>query len=358
MQRALLAPWTVDTCRSGEPFSTVREASIEPERLLVQVLAAGLGPLWWQVFESRAAWPDEADQALHRKLVATKLAAEASYRRQADALNVVRERLDAEGLAHVVIKGAHLRERVYPEPALRISGDIDLLVAKDDRDRAVVALVGLGFTLVSDSSTVSHEVMLVGHDVTIDLHWDLLRPGRLRVDLVPWFLEMRRDIGTHWGPSDEATLWLLLVHPVFTKYAPATAAGLLRVLDVAFWLREVAVDWEGVVDQLDRTGTKTAAWAMLGWVERLTGVTAPRGVLERLRPRGLRRRYLQAWIDRDFNNRLANRQWLVRAGYTLPVHDTVADAGRFLRGLMRSKASATEAVSRLQHVARMDSGLD
>jgi hypothetical protein len=32
-------------------------------------------------------------------------------------------------------------------------------------------------------------------------------------------LEARQDFGSHWGMSDEGSLFMMLVHPVFTKYS-------------------------------------------------------------------------------------------------------------------------------------------
>lgn len=96
-------------------------------------------PYWW-LFEGSVRANRE------RNLV---LAAE--YGKVVDALN------DA-GVRYAVRKGAALGERLYPDPALRITRDLDVLIAPDDRVRAAEALARLGYapgTPSSDGSTVA-----------------------------------------------------------------------------------------------------------------------------------------------------------------------------------------------------------
>ncbi len=45
----------------------------------------------------------------------------------------------------IVLKGAMLAETVYPNIALRSMGDIDLLIHKDDLDRAAKRILELGY---------------------------------------------------------------------------------------------------------------------------------------------------------------------------------------------------------------------
>ncbi len=53
--------------------------------------------------------------------------------------------LDSAFIPAVALKGPALGERVYPDPRMRYSADLDLLVASDDLERAAAALKGIGY---------------------------------------------------------------------------------------------------------------------------------------------------------------------------------------------------------------------
>ena len=58
-----------------------------------------------------------------------------------DALVEEGRRLAAEGIAYIVLKGPALALSLYGREALRAYGDLDVLVRRSDRDRAIAALV-------------------------------------------------------------------------------------------------------------------------------------------------------------------------------------------------------------------------
>ena len=308
--------------------------------VLRHALEIGLGAVAWSRIQSDSAALEGIDRELTRALALSDLEAQAAYLQQRDATSRIRDLFDERGIDHVLIKGGHVRERVYEDPAVRRASDLDILVAREDRQRAASSLIDSGFSVHADPSTVSHEVLLVKDKVMVDLHWDLLRPGRSRCEVAGWFLDSRRDCGSHWSPPDEATLWLLLVHPVIAKYAPAHNAGLFRVLDIAHWMQRVEIDWERVVGMLERSGLKTCAWQMLRWTESITSIRAPGAIMRQLQPKALRRSYLKLWTSARLNDRLADYPRVIRLGYTLPVMDSAKDAVRFLVALSESKRLA------------------
>ncbi|HEX9126628.1 MAG TPA: nucleotidyltransferase family protein, partial [Methylomirabilota bacterium] len=63
------------------------------------------------------------------------------------ALDAALDALEAGGIRAVVLKGPALVERFYPDPSLRFSSDLDILVADADTDRAVAALKPLGYSV-------------------------------------------------------------------------------------------------------------------------------------------------------------------------------------------------------------------
>ncbi|MBU1660855.1 MAG: nucleotidyltransferase family protein, partial [Chloroflexi bacterium] len=83
----------------------------------------------------------------------------------------------------ILLKGAALAQTIYPDPALRPMGDLDLLVEKDDLERAVASAQNLGYweDIVELRPGLSWEMGL-GHHIhlqneqhaNLELHWRLI----------------------------------------------------------------------------------------------------------------------------------------------------------------------------------------
>lgn len=92
------------------------------------------------------------------------------------------------GIEPLILKGAALARLIYPEPALRPMGDVDLLVAPEDVDRAWQALLALGFEPSQrppGRAPEKHRVATrkeAGITVSVELHFSLLAPERGRLD--------------------------------------------------------------------------------------------------------------------------------------------------------------------------------
>ena len=309
------------------------------EALANWMLQQGLAAFWDDAIE-RGCVGRSLARALTTALRRARMETASHYLAQRHAMQAAKKGFDAAGIAHLVFKGAHIRELVYDEPALRPATDLDVLVSYAERRQAIALLQEAGFTLCADKGNASHEVTLAKDGLYVDLHWDLLRPGRTRAPLAEPFLATRRDFGSHWGPDEHANLFLMLVHPVITKYLTTPHASLVRVLDLFWWLERMPVDWDALLDWLERAGLRTAAWLSLEWAGRFGELSVPEDFRRRIAPGRLRQRYLRYWIDHDLPTRLLRRQWLVRLGFTLPVHDRVSDAWRVVHQARKARRAA------------------
>ena len=106
----------------------------------------------------------------------------------------------------------------------------------------------------------------------IDLHWSLLRPGRMRHNLTGEILSSRVRRGNLWGPDDAHLTVAMLVHPAITDHV---TGRLISAVDLDRWLRSQPIPWDEVVAILDRVGLRTAAWAMLRWTHAILGTPVP-----------------------------------------------------------------------------------
>ncbi len=313
------------------------------------VLSQDLGPLWHYTLQNAGLLKGLPPDVIEH-LSGSRRSAVASYLAQRSALEKLGKIFDDQDIAYVVMKGAHVRECVYPEASLRASSDIDLLVMPEDRQKAAQLLVGLGYKLHADPANISHEATFSNPPVDIDLHWDIMRPGRTRIGMAAGLLDRRQRINGIWGLSDNDTLFLMLTHPAFTKYVCSPNMGLARVADFLLWVKLRPIEWSAVLRLLDQSGLKTAAWTMLAWYSML----APEQSLALLsewrssvRPGKLRSAYLQYWLTHDLPSRLINQPLPIQVAFTLAMHDKMADALHALSGLRMARKTAMRDVASL-----------
>jgi len=296
----------------------------------------GLGPLWHE-----RSGRDEFRES--------RLLAEALYAAQEHALGEIDAALNAAGIEYAVIKGAASRLLLHENPAIRACHDIDLLVRPDERVRTASVLVEAGFTAVSDALNISHELLLSRGIVDIDLHWGMLREGRLRRDCVADMLSRRRREHNTWMLDAEDAFFMLLVHPAFAKHLAAWNMGLHRVADTVTWLRTQPFDWQIVRNRLQQNGVQTAAWTTLRWIKLLTcrsgAPPRPLVTLTKMQtdtqPGPLRRKWLNHWLRSNISERTTNAHWARLLGFSLFLHDTPGDALRAFIGRYRARHRST-----------------
>ena len=308
----------------------------------------GLAPLWDERIAQHTGEELPLSSELRHSLHRARMHATGEYLIQRHSLSRITEIMDRVGITHVVIKGAHTRELYYNTPALRPACDIDVLVRAGDKIEVIKAFQEQGFEFVGVPENISHEVCLVKGKTTIDLHWDILRPGRTRIPMTDTLLETRQDFGSHWGMSHEATVFMMLVHPVFTKYTTTPHATLVRLLDLVYLLDKEEVNWQLLVSWLEQAGLKTCGWITLTWLAMLTAVTPAADVMQTLQPGALRSRYLTHWLKNNLATRWLEKPLLVQAGFTLAAHDNGLDVGRALVQQRKARSDGEKKLKQLR----------
>lgn len=321
----------------NEPFKEVISQSVaDKEKLLEFILQNGLGPLWQKrLKKSNAVAIFSVEQI--KRLESISFTVVAKYLMQKYVLGVVASIFEKESITYAIFKGAHLREIIYQEPAVRAAADIDILIHPLKLEKAVRTLVDAGFRLEVKQQNVSHEITLYLKNVAIDLHWHILRPGRLRMSLTDEFLAKRHDYTSHIGFDAETTLFIMLVHPVFTKYSTTSLASLVRFIDLLEWIKQRPIDWGSLLVLLQNYGVCTAAWVTATYLQEVTGETLPESFVQKIKPSLPKQWYLKNWIQTDRASKFFSKPFLIQLGFTLPAHDTIFDAIRFLRILSCEK---------------------
>jgi hypothetical protein len=221
-----------------------------------------------------------------------RLAAGARLRdaRVRSVLEEVLSLLARAGVVPIALKGPVLADRVYPDPALRYSGDLDLLVPASELERSVEALQAAGFgraPALVDAYQRRHLHHLHLHrppDPDVELHFKAQSAFGVALpaaELLARTLPHRTPQGTALlvlSPEDE--LLTLAVH----------AAG--HLLERASWLldlllfldRHPALDWSVVAARAAEYRCRRALAYALVPVRELGG-PVPEGPLLALGPR-------------------------------------------------------------------------
>ncbi len=295
---------------------------------------------FWYAFIAGQDAADEIAPGFVDALKQARLAGAALYLGQKFVLRELDGLFASQGIVYATIKGAHVRELVYVDPALRSAQDIDILIGPDQREAAARALVGAGFRLHVDADNISHEATFTRGAIAIDLHWDILRPGRTRIEMAPSLLSRRQRVNDFWGLGDLDAVFVMLVHPGFSKYVCSPSMGLISVVDFVLWLRKRHVDWDTVADRLNETGMKAAAWTVLKWFAMLVkpeDLPVPASFIAQIRPGPARSGYLAYWLEHDLPTRWFDKPLLIQLGFTLFLHDRPSDAGHAISGWMRAR---------------------
>ena len=321
-QNALLA--TYPDVADNELARTLDEGG---PRFVSFVISHGLGPMW----HARTG---------RTEFHASRLSAEALFLAQEHALKDIDTALSSAGIQYALIKGAASRLLLYENPAVRACHDLDVLVCPDDKARATTVLTKAGFEAQPEADSISREVVLSRGEVNTDLHWALLREGRLRNDTTEEMLTRRQRVGDTWTLSAEDALFVLLVHPAFAKHLGGWEMGLHRVADIDVWMRTQPYEWQVVRRQLEQNGVVAAAWATLRWLELLSDQNVQPGLaamLTDLRPGRLRRTWLDYWLRNNLSARTSRWHWARLLGLSMFFHDAPADAVRALTGGYRAR---------------------
>jgi hypothetical protein len=327
-----VVPVTNDgACAAGAENAGVR-AAVGDDFLIRQ----GLGPLW------NAATLDDGDNP-GDPLKALRIDATVIYLLHRSVLADLDKTFENAGITYAVFKGAHVREWVYADAALRNPADIDVLIRPIDRERAVRALIAAGYSPNPDAATVSHELALTRHGVEIDVHWHVTRPRRLRIEVSDEIVGRRQRVAGFWAVSNADAVFLMLIHPAFTKYVSSPSMRLIRVVDFLYVVRDHPVEWPLVADLLDRCGVRAAAWTVLTWFQMLHPLArgVPAAFVARIAPGRLRAWYLRAWLRHDLPTRLHSLPMAIQVGFTLLFHDRPSDAWRAIRGILTARGGGT-----------------
>jgi hypothetical protein len=289
-------------------------------------------------------------------------------------LNAALGCLAAAGVTPILFKGAALAHTVYPDPACRPMGDLDLWVTAESMPAARAALVELGYIERDKESRppalqaqISGEVQMIGSGAgqgLVELHWGAFAGEWLRrtaaIDHRDIFCRARpAEIAgcLAWVMAPEDALIQLALHlAVNHQMAYPGARGLL---DVALLARHEQVDWSSLAGRADAWRVATAVWLVLALTERLFGLPGSAPAVASLAPSGAKQATIRHFVTEE--TVLAGKDITGgprRFAYQLALVDQPLDAARLVgrtlwpeRSWLQARYGTTGPRIRARHLA-------
>jgi hypothetical protein len=235
--------------------------------------------------------------------------------------------LDAWGGPWTTIKGFSLARRVYDQPSMRLTGDIDILVAPQHLYEVLDVLYSIGGR--KDPPTLrSHEECVYVHGIFIDVHLSPVRTGRLRFNPTDEWLSRLQRAGNYPCLSEHDELVLSFFHPAITDYLTART---VRLLDIVLQVKRnrVSIDWQRLAEDLCRLGLANAAYATAIYVNYLFPskheAIVPGPFVDSLKVDPFRRRYWRYWLERYPDRLFAANPLMAQALFNLWLNDSPLD---------------------------------
>ncbi|MEZ4863079.1 MAG: nucleotidyltransferase family protein [Caldilineaceae bacterium] len=273
-----------------------QSTSAEWDALLALARRQGVAPLLFARLKHRgwlAALPPACQAALEAAYYENCVRNLRLYQQ----LNAIITRLQQQGVAVLVLKGAALATTVYADPALRMMHDLDLLVDQAQLPRVCALLQELGYAFADETSLESdllhrhHLPSLVKADgaVAVEIHWRITPPERYQpLATGPlWARAMTTNLaGTACqtlAPTDQ-----LLYVCLHAAYHHSFQQGVRFLCDLDAIVRRwgPALDWDSIQTQARQQGWRPGLYLTLYLAHTLLAAPIPQQVLHALQPSG------------------------------------------------------------------------
>jgi len=270
-----------------EKSDKLKLSNAEWETLLPFATQQGVAPLLYQRLTHTQIPPtkilDALCEAYHHNAFKN-----AQYYQQ---LSEILKQLQANSIDVILLKGAYLAKTVYQPGAVRVIGDIDLLVKKADLEQTEKILLEMGYgpterpSLKTQCATSHHlDAFIKKGAFPIEIHWTLfspLLPFEIRVDIL-WEQARSFTIGDVkiLSLSPEDLLFHLCVHAAYSN----RFVGMRFLCDIHSTIRYYDIDWDLLFSRARQWKAEKAVYLALYTAWDWGGAIVPEKVLERFKP--------------------------------------------------------------------------
>lgn len=201
-------------------------------------------------------------------------------------LSKVLSSLEEKGVRTIVLKGAALLERIYPDIGVRPVMDIDLLFCEENEEVKKV-LEGIGYRLISTCPRIYDNGRTI-----IDIHTDI--DSFTRLGPIPYTPKLSTttlwEDGSPWGVSfntvrilsPEDTILTLSIH--FVKHSFLRLLWLIDIIEVI--KGNPKIDWKKMGQRTKEAGFEKLLFYVLYYIKEIFGII-PEDILSEIRPERL-----------------------------------------------------------------------
>src|SRR5688572_5411106 len=227
-----------------------REAAVPLDAgLAAAAVDHGIAPILHRALVQRGQWPEIAQPVRDVLAHAAREALIVEPIRHAHLERTIAA-LTRSGVAPLLFKGAALAHTHYPEPWLRVRGDTDLLVRKEEAAAADVVMTRLGLVRLPrpNGSRVTQQARYMTHwqsmAIAYDVHWRIADP-HVFADALPYeVLEAASVEGPVAGARRIGDVHALLVACVHRAAHHFDADHLLMLYDILLLAQRLSdVGW-------------------------------------------------------------------------------------------------------------------
>ncbi|OAD22691.1 hypothetical protein THIOM_001494, partial [Candidatus Thiomargarita nelsonii] len=220
-------------------------------------------------------------------------------------LSKILSTLQQAGIPVIVLKGAHLAEKVYSNIALRSMNDLDILIRKTDLFAAEKKLLEMGYsssreTDIEEVCAEFHQLpALIKPNAAVEIHWTIEYPtSPFKIDVDG--LWKRAQATTIAGVetlvlSPEDLLLHLCLH---TAFHHIFQFGLRPFYDIWETIRHYNIDWEQVQLRSHEWDANNSIYLALYLAKTSFDANVPNEVLEKLKPASFDPR-VESWAKEE-----------------------------------------------------------
>lgn len=171
----------------------------------------------------------------------------------------------------VFFKGAVLAE-LYPMPAFRSMGDVDVLIHQNDRDRVDTVLTTAGFQLKYREPHALGTWHYEKNGILFEVHVQIVHE-KMEGDLCyPYFCDIWNHIENGYI-EPEAHLLFLLVH--MKEHMMEKGIGFRQFLDVAVMEKQKVINWKNIAEDAKKIGCSKLLENVLAFNMEWFGIPSP-----------------------------------------------------------------------------------
>jgi hypothetical protein len=206
-------------------------------------------------------------------------------------LGLLLEKYDEAEIPVIILKGPALCLSVYPDPALRPFSDLDILISRDNLQKAKSLMPELGYSIIYGSyrnpdnlnEELGCEWSYIDGPNVVEVHWDLLDK------LAPFDIDIKRywDGALEKAVDGQKVLIFSpenqLLHLCLHQYKHHWE-NLRELVDIAGVIKTYgeSIKWERILDESSRSGVGRCVYYSLYLSNQILGTKVPEKVMNDL----------------------------------------------------------------------------